>query len=103
MNAHKRTMRNMSWLSVSEFGLEVLCNSEDFCYLCTNFCVFMERLLLFVMALFYFIYPFFPLSLFLFSGRQEIVELPVLSQEGSEVSCLSEDFPGSQKVGINLI
>ncbi|ROT64300.1 hypothetical protein C7M84_017761 [Penaeus vannamei] len=31
-------------------------------------------------------------------GRQEIVELPVLSQEGSEVSCLSEDFPGSQQI-----
>ncbi|XP_063606900.1 uncharacterized protein LOC134781622, partial [Penaeus indicus] len=33
--------------------------------------------------------------------RQEIVELPVLSQEGSEVSCLSEDFPGSQKISFN--
>ncbi|XP_042862058.1 uncharacterized protein LOC122247113 isoform X3 [Penaeus japonicus] len=29
--------------------------------------------------------------------RQEIVELPVLSQEGSEVSCQSWDLPGSQE------
>lgn len=34
-----------------------------------------------------------------FTGRQEIVELPVLSQEGSEVSCQSWDLPGSQEVG----